>query len=415
MSLNTNSTYDRTAGGHTRAISAFFDTQGAAQKATDDLVAAGVAREQITMTAGQGTASATTGQANATENKSFMTTLKDLFLPEEDQYTYAEGLRRGGYLLTVRTDEAMYDKALTILDSDGAVNIDERESQWKSEGWTGYAGGAQGAGAGQTSAGRCSAMDHDSGVAAGTTTATAADRATLSEDRFAGQTVNTAATARTGTAANVQTLEATSDETIPVYEEQLRVGKRDVSHGRVRIRSYVVETPVNEQVSLHNEQVQVNRRTVDRPVTAGEALFQDRTIEAEERAEEAVVSKDARVTEEITLSKTAENRTQTINDTVRRTEVEVEDGRSVTGAATGSAMRFSAATDSARIAEHMDVIASDGAKIGVVDHLDGPDRIKLAKNASPDGQHHYVPLAWVDHVDTHVHLNKTAMDAKASW
>ena len=96
-------------------------------------------------------------------------------------------------------------------------------------------------------------------------------------------------------------------------------------------------------------------------------------------------------------------------------EVEVEDGRSVTGAATGSAMRFSAATDSARIAEHMDVIASDGAKIGVVDHLDGPDRIKLAKNASPDGQHHYVPLTWVDHVDTHVHLNKTAMDAKAGW
>ena len=63
----------------------------------------------------------------------------------------------------------------------------------------------------------------------------------------------------------------------------------------------------------------------------------------------------------------------------------------------------------------MDVIASDGAKIGTVDHLDGPDRIKLAKSTSPDGQHHMVPLAWVDHVDTHVHLNKTAVDAKAGW
>jgi len=75
---------------------------------------------------------------------------------------------------------------------------------------------------------------------------------------------------------------------VPVYEEQLRVGKRDVSHGRVRIGSYVVETPVNEQVRLHSESVQVERKLVDRPVAAGDALFHDRVIEAEERAEEAV-------------------------------------------------------------------------------------------------------------------------------
>ena len=75
---------------------------------------------------------------------------------------------------------------------------------------------------------------------------------------------------------------------VPGYEEQLRVGKRDVSHGRVRIRSYVVETPVNEQVRLHSESVQVERKPVDRSIAAGDALFQDRVIEAEERAEEAV-------------------------------------------------------------------------------------------------------------------------------
>ena len=62
---------------------------------------------------------------------------------------------------------------------------------------------------------------------------------------------------------------------IPVYEEQLRVGKRDVSHGRVRIRSYVVETPVNEQVRLRSESVQVERKPVDRPIAAGDELFQD--------------------------------------------------------------------------------------------------------------------------------------------
>ena len=60
------------------------------------------------------------------------------------------------------------------------------------------------------------------------------------------------------------------------------------------------------------------------------------------------------------------------------------------------------------------MIASDGTKIGTVDHLDG-DKIKLAKLTSPDGLHHYVPLAWIDHVDTHVHLSKSAAEAKASW
>ena len=40
----------------------------------------------------------------------------------------------------------------------------------------------------------------------------------------------------------------------------------------------------------------------------------------------------------------------------------------------------------------------------------GSDKIKLTKNSSPDGQHHFVPVAWIDHVDTHVHLNKPVND-----
>ncbi len=415
MSLNTTTGTDRSNATHNRGVSAFFDTQGAAQKATDDLIAAGIAREQISMTAGQGAGAAT--PADTAQDKGFLASLKDLFLPEEDQYAYAEGLRRGGYLLTVRTDEANYDRVLGILDTDGAVNIDERETQWRSEGWTGSSSATAATRTGQTATGLFGDTDRDAGMTAGT--ASTVNRATLADDRIAastaGRSASVAGAAQTGIAGDVQRLEATSEETVPVYEERLNVGKRDVSHGRIRLRSYVVETPVNEQVSLHNEQVQIDRRPVDRAIGAGEAVFQDRVIEAEERAEEAVVGKTTRVKEEITLRKTADDRTQTINDTVRRTEVEVDDSRGAAAAATGSAPLFSAATESSRIAEHMDVIASDGAKIGVVDHLDGPDRIKLAKNASPDGQHHYVPLAWVDHVDTHVHLNKTAVDAKASW
>ena len=113
-----------------------------------------------------------------------------------------------------------------------------------------------------------------------------------------------------------------------MVEEKLRVGKRDLNHGRVRVRSYVVENRVSEQVSLRDENVSIERRTVDRPVTETENAFVDRTIEAEEHHEEAIVSKDARVVEEIALRKTAEQREETISDSVRRTEVEVEDERS---------------------------------------------------------------------------------------
>lgn len=70
-------------------------------------------------------------------------------------------------------------------------------------------------------------------------------------------------------------------------------------------------------------------------------------------------------------------------------------------------------TDVSKIKEHMDVLDSAGKKIGQVDHLEGNDNIKLTKTSSPDGQHHFVPVAWIDHVDTRVHLNKPVNDVSA--
>ncbi|MFN3509007.1 MAG: DUF2171 domain-containing protein [Allorhizobium sp.] len=67
------------------------------------------------------------------------------------------------------------------------------------------------------------------------------------------------------------------------------------------------------------------------------------------------------------------------------------------------------------IREHMEVLAQDGAHVGTVDHMDGESRIKLTKNDSPDGQHHYIPLDWVDHVDQHVHLAKNADEVRKDW
>jgi len=77
--------------------------------------------------------------------------------------------------------------------------------------------------------------------------------------------------------------------------------------------------------------VDIERRPVDRPVAAGDDAFRERTVEAAARREEAVVSKEARVTEEVVVRKTADERTETVRDTVRRTEVEVEDERGRTG------------------------------------------------------------------------------------
>ena len=118
-----------------------------------------------------------------------------------------------------------------------------------------------------------------------------------------------------------------SEGKIEVVEEKLRVGKRNAEQGRVRVRSYVVETPVEEEVvaARRDGASRAHARRPGGPAPA--AAFVDRTIEATETAEEAVVSKEARVTEEISLEKAVDTRTETVRDTVRHTEVEVEDER----------------------------------------------------------------------------------------
>lgn len=68
----------------------------------------------------------------------------------------------------------------------------------------------------------------------------------------------------------------------------------------------------------------------------------------------------------------------------------------------------------AGVKERMDVIASCGKKVGVVDHVEG-DAIKLTRKDSPDGHHHFIPMGWIDHVDTHVHLKKNSLETEMGW
>lgn len=275
-------TYTDQSTSRSNTITAFFDSRSDADRAVDRLADAGIPRSSIQLVEGaSGEASATT---TTTEHTGFWTSLENFFFPNEDRNTYAEGLRRGGYLVTVSGYPFdLHDTALDILDDDGSIDLDQRSQAWESEGWS------------RTG------------------------------------TVETPADTRSETAeaasAQPTRLGADGDEVIPVVQEELRVGKRDVNNGRVRVRSYVSETPVNESVSLRDENVEVTRRSVDRPLSATDDAFVDRTIEAEEHREEAVVSKEARVVEEIGMRKTADQRQENISDTVRKTEVEIEDER----------------------------------------------------------------------------------------
>lgn len=290
-------TYEADIGGRsglggTRTITAFFDSRTDAEEAIERLVSAGISRDSVRIVAGEGgaTGGSVTTSSYSESGSGFWEALKDLFMPEEDRYTYAEGLRRGGYLVTLTTSDAYYEQALDILDDEGTIDIDQRAQSWRSEGWAGYEGGSASSFGG-------------TGAATGFSTGSRSERTGLTGDQ----------------------------EVIEVAEEELHIGKRDVSHGRVRVRSYVVETPVSEDVHLREERVHVERRPVDRAVGANEALFQERSIELEERAEEAVVAKEARVREELVINKEVGERTERISDTVRRTEVDIEDDRDAIG------------------------------------------------------------------------------------
>ncbi len=112
---------------------------------------------------------------------------------------------------------------------------------------------------------------------------------------------------------------------IPIVEEEIEVGKRTVQRGGVRVYRRLVETPVEESVNLREEHVKIDRQPVNRDATAGElAMAGERTIELTETAEEAVVGKSATVVEEVRIGKEVTNRAEHIHDTVRHTEVDVE-------------------------------------------------------------------------------------------
>jgi uncharacterized protein (TIGR02271 family) len=122
------------------------------------------------------------------------------------------------------------------------------------------------------------------------------------------------------------TREANENEVVlPIIEEQLAVGKRTVEKGGARVRTSVAEVPVEESVTLREEKVTVDRRPVDRAVENAPGAFREGTIEITEMAEVPVVSKEAHVVEEVVVGKNVTEHQETVRDTVKRTEVDVDE------------------------------------------------------------------------------------------
>lgn len=275
-----------------QTLVAVYDTAAHADAAVQALKAANVPSDSISQhgAATTGTGVGTAGSAAPVQERGFWSSL--FGGDTDDADTYSRSVESGSTVVTVKVPEQHVSRVSEILEAHDPIDFDERAASY--------------------------------GTSQATTAATAAAPMT-----------GAAATAR----APMPATSTTGDDTIKIVEEKLTVGKRAVNRGGARVRTYVVETPVEEQVTLRDETVRVERRPVTdgRPVT--DADFGERTIEMRETDEEAVVGKTARVVEEIGLRKDSTERVETVRDTVRRTEVDIQDSTDVnrTAGATGVA------------------------------------------------------------------------------
>ncbi|MBB3656838.1 hypothetical protein FHX15_002066 [Rhizobium sp. BK650] len=191
------------AGTQVSALTAFFDSRADAERALARLEDAGIPADSIRFLPGY-EADDNAANVASDDRRGFWSMLGGWLFPDDDRAVYAEGLRRGGFLVSVQVDDASYETAHDILDDEGSIDMDERADQWRREGWT--ASHAREASA---------APAHDRRAAA-------EDDLTVTEDAFA---PDRTATERAMDSSTV------SDEAAPV-------GKRDLSNGTPRVRSY---------------------------------------------------------------------------------------------------------------------------------------------------------------------------------
>ncbi|MFC3608578.1 YsnF/AvaK domain-containing protein [Stutzerimonas tarimensis] len=196
--------------------------------------------------------------------------------------SYPEAVRRGSTVMTVVVDDALEDEVVDIMERNGAFDIDERSASWSDD-----------------ASGTPTAFDASAGM--GTDSA-----------------VNTGMTTGGGISGG-------TGKSIPVMEEELKVGKRERNNGRVRVVSHITERPVEETVSLREKHADIQRTPVDRAASPDElSNFKEGSFEIQETAEEPVVEKTARVVEEVRVGTETTQHEETIRDNVRKTDVDIE-------------------------------------------------------------------------------------------
>lgn len=246
------------------------------------------------------TSSFNAGASTGTDETSVGSRIKNFFgslsgHDEDTHRSYTEGITGGGALVSVDCEDDRAPEVATFLHEQGARDIK---------------GGTGSSNANSTGYGTADAYGS------------------------ASKTADYAATDRTGKGA------ISGEQVIPVVAEELEVGKRQVERGGVRVYSRVVSEPVSESVSLHDERVVVDRRAVNRPATDADFNTNPGVIEVNATGEEAVVGKRSRVVEEVLVGKEGSDRTEQVNDTVRHTEIDVENTTAgVTAAGSTSGIR----------------------------------------------------------------------------
>ena len=200
-----------------------------------------------------------------------------LNLPHDEAVTYRQAVGEGHYVVSAEVDD---DKVATVAEimrhPEQGLDIDSYEEEYR---------------AGDT----------------------------YSDDLAA---YGTGSAAYGGTSGTVE-----GEEVVQLAEERIAVGKREVDRGTTHVRTYVQEVPVEERIRLRDEHITVERRATGERVVSGseaDALFQERDITVTERDEEAVVTKEAVVTEEVVVRKDVEEREEVIQDTVRKTEIDID-------------------------------------------------------------------------------------------
>lgn len=269
----------------THTVIGMFDTADQAKSAAQQLASAGFSLDHVdvasrsddttdTNDVNRGRYRSNTNRTEESSTDSIGDFFSNLFSDDDDNANrYAHAARESGSLVTVHAhSDENARQAAEILDRCGAVDVNERAEQ------SGYKGKA---------------------------TNTNANNANAN--------------------ANATNQNTNDQVSAKVIEENLQVGKRVEQTGGARLRSRIIERPVEASVRLREEHVNVNRKPVDRPASEADfEAFKEGNIEVTESAERAVVGKEARVVEEVTLGKEVTEREETIHDTVRKTEVDVE-------------------------------------------------------------------------------------------